>query len=942
VAREGGFAVNPIGDTREPSAGNGRSKLSGEDVIGRIPELAAIDRFLGADSRALVLEGEPGIGKSILWQAGVDMARERGREVRCARPVALEGSLALAGLRDLLAETPDDVRERLPRVQQHALAVALAEDERASSVEGGVLCFAVSELLRALAAERGLVLAVDDLQWLDESSATILVYVLRRAKDVDVRLLATCRSQPTGELPVGIDRALDERLLTRVPLGPLSEGAIRRIVRLRLGISLTRPQLRAVQEAAAGNPFYSLELVRSGLRLDESGAICLPRSVRELTDARLRALPQPTLEALPFVAALSDPSESTLDRVGMREALAHAYQAGVLEAGDGRIRFTHPLVRAAAWESLGPLRRREVHRVLAGVVDDLEQRALHLAAASEPPDPGTAAVLEQRAVLARMRGAPAAAADLLDRALELTPADDLESWARLAESAAKAHAEASHWDSVWELVEQAQSRLSASPARAAILVTAAQMRPGLEWLLRQAVVEAGDTPAGVWARIGLLQHATIAGRFGEAIEEAREAVRAARAQTDRGLLAIALSDLAVSRLLNSELDGRRELEEALAIELEVGRLPAGALQSPRIWQAIEMTFREDPDAARAVFEERIRADLERGDETSVLQPVPILVLAQLFTGDWVAARETARAALDHVEALGFEWVRPILLSSVASVEARAGNLTRAREIGTEALSALAAFGDWFSSTFTRASLVLTELCAGDASAALGHAAAIAERLPGRECWWSYHQGDEIEALVLADERRHASERVAQLRAAGAELGLPRFLAWASRGEGLVCAAEGKLEASKAMLEAAMTQHERFPDPFERARTLLAYGHVLRRLRRRRAARATLSGALAEFERLGARHFAAATRAELKHVGGRPPAGRHELTGAEDRIARVVADGRSNKEVAAELYLALGTVEATLTRVYRKLGVTSRSQLASALAERDAAAGPRKD
>jgi DNA-binding NarL/FixJ family response regulator len=274
------------------------------------------------------------------------------------------------------------------------------------------------------------------------------------------------------------------------------------------------------------------------------------------------------------------------------------------------------------------------------------------------------------------------------------------------------------------------------------------------------------------------------------------------------------------------------------------------------------------------------------------------------------------------------------MSSVASVEAHAGNLTRAHELGNEAVSALAAFGDRFWSNFTLASLVLTELCSGDASAALRHAAAIAERFPGRECWWSHHQGDEIEALVLADERERALERVAALRVAAVELELPRFLAWASRGEGLVRAAEGELEAAEAALEAAVLQHERLPNPFERGRTLLAYGHVLRRQSRRRAARAALAQALSVFEGLGARHFADATRAEMKHVGGRPPAGEHELTAAEDRVARLVARGLSNGEVAAELYLAIGTIEATLTRVYRKLGLTSRAQLASALAEHD--------
>ena len=160
--------------------------------------------------------------------------------------------------------------------------------------------------------------------------------------------------------------------------------------------------------------------------------------------------------------------------------------------------------------------------------------------------------------------------------------------------------------------------------------------------------------------------------------------------------------------------------------------------------------------------------------------------------------------------------------------------------------------------------------------------------------------------------------------------LPRFLAWAERGEGHTHAADGNLPAAEAALEMALAHHERFPIAFERARTLLALGHVLRRSKRRHAARAALGEALAEFERLGANHFAETTRAELKQVGGRAPTG-DQLTEAEERVARLVASGLSNKEAAAELFVAVSTVEATLTRVYRRLGVHARSQLARAYA-----------
>ena len=257
----------------------------------------------------------------------------------------------------------------------------------------------------------------------------------------------------------------------------------------------------------------------------------------------------------------------------------------------------------------------------------------------------------------------------------------------------------------------------------------------------------------------------------------------------------------------------------------------------------------------------------------------------------------------------------------------------ARALGADAVATLTAGGDRLWSTYAHAALLLADLSAGEPRRALGHVDAIESRFPdGRECWWSYHQGDELEALVLAGERDRARVRTERLRESGRRLELPRLLAWAARGEALLDAAEGDLGAAGSALETALALRERLCLPFERARTLLTYGNVLRRETDASAARDALGEALAEFERLGARRFAGATQQELKHVGGRAAAGEHTLTGAEERVSRLVAAGLTNKEAAARLYVTVSTVEAALTRVYRKLGVTSRSQLARALGD----------
>ena len=909
--------------------------LATAEIVGREEELAEIDGFLsGSPGCAFVLDGEPGIGKTTLWLAALERARASGWEILRARPAEVEATFAFASLRDLLGDLPSQAWQRLPEVQRHALAVALAEDEAGSStVEAGVLGVAVLGVLGTLAAERPLLLAIDDLQWLDEESGAVVVYAFRRLAERG-RLLVTYRGRAREPLPFGLQQALDQRPVKRLALEPLSEGAVRRMLRLRLGLNLSRRELHALYEAAGGNPFFALELGRSGIEVNESGEMRLPRSLQDVVGARLRGLPASTRDALLCVAALADPREDVLRRVGVDTQLRPAFEAEILEVEGQRVRFTHPLVRSAAWSSVGEERRRAVHRELADAVDDLEQRAWHLGAAAVSTDAEVASQLEEAAAHARQRGAPTTAAELFDRARELTPPGEPDGWARLASAAAVAHAEAGHFDSVQELVEQAQARLPAGRERAAILVAAAEMQPGLDDLFRQAVTEAGETPVGLRAQIGLTEQAAFAGRWSEAVERAREAVALARRLDDDALLGVALTWLGGLKYLDSRPDGSRELAEALALEQTLGRLPTSVYESPQMWQAAALLWSDDLDGARLRFSERLTTASERGDDLSAFQTMRLLAHVELQAGNWRAGREICHAALEQAELLGYEYGRPVMLGALAAIDACEGELESARTLGTEAVATLTGFGDRLWSIFALASLLLTEVCSGNAAAAVAHAATIADCFPdGRECWWSYHQGDEIEALVLAGELEHARRRVEALRRAGNQLALPRFLAWAERGEGLIYAADGNLPAAEAALARALKHHEECPIAFERARTLLASGHVLRRSKRRHEARAALGEALAEFERLGAGYFAETTRAELKHVGGRAPAGDHQLTEAEDRVARLVASGLSNKEAAAELFLAVSTVEATLTHVYRKLGVVSRSQLARAYAGR---------
>jgi DNA-binding CsgD family transcriptional regulator len=909
------------------------SAVAEEKIVGRGKELAALDAFLCGDTAGvLVLEGEAGIGKTALWRAGVQAAQRRGFEVLRSRPATAEASLTFSGLHDLLDDVPPRFQARLPEVQRRALTAALGEEAPAGSPsDASVLGVGLLRLVAAIAAEKPVLFAVDDLQWLDEATGALLVHTLRRAGEAPIRLFATCRGREGAALPFALQGAMDRTTLTRIAVGPLSEGAMRRMLRLRLGVRLSRTQAHAAYEASGGNPFFALELARAGIETDGYGTLLLPRSLYELLDMRLGDLPSATRESLLYVAALADPTPRALERAGVSDGIDHALAAGVLELDGARIRFSHPLMSSASWSTADDEKRREVHRVLAEMVEDPEQRALHLAAVREPPDIPVSRLLEDVGANALRRGAPARAAVLFDEARRLAPDHPLADWARLAALAVEAHVAAGHWDDVDELVEAAKQRLPAGPERGAILVASADLRPGLDALLRQVVSDAGETAAGVHARLGLTEQAVLAGRWSESIETATEAEALARRLGDRGLIGVALAYVGGMKLLDSRLEGIREIEASAEIEHELGGLPSSVFQSPRLWLASARLWAGAVDPARTILEDRLRIAAERGDDMSVFQLRQILILLELRAGELAAARVLVEKGLEQIETLGYEYGRPILSSARTCLAAWEGNLSRAHELGEAALAALTPVGDKLWSTYAHAALLLADVCAGDGRAGLTHAESIAQNLAGRpECWWSYHQGDELEALVLAGEHERALERVRDLRRAGQEISLARFLAWAARGEALALSAEGEHTAATASFEEALCHHDGFTGPLERARTLLGYGHVLRLGRRRSAARAALGEALDSFDRAGAARLARATRDEMAHLGGRAPADGRRLTGTEEKVARLVARGLSNRDVAAELYLSVSTVEAALTRIYRKLEVCSRSQLARLL------------
>src|SRR5438552_11491702 len=376
------------------------------EIVSREEELASLHAFVDEvreGPAALVLEGDAGIGKSTLWLAGVEHARACGLRVLSSRPAEAERSLAHVGLGDLFEDVLDDVLPALTAPRRRALEVALLlEEPSTDAVDPRALGIATRSALQLLADDGPVLVAIDDFQWFDASSARTLAFALRRLAGTRVLLLLS-RRLVDGAQWSGLEQAFGAESVQRVQVGPLSVGALHRLLRDRLGRPFARQTLLRIHERSGGNPFFALELAR----VIDADVDAVPEQLEELVRARIAGLPASTRKALALASALGTMSESLLERAGIaRDALGPAVLAHVIERENGTIRFTHPLLSSVLYRNLGD-ERRIVHGRIAGIVEDPLLRARHLALSRETPDADVAAVLDGAASLAADRGASA-------------------------------------------------------------------------------------------------------------------------------------------------------------------------------------------------------------------------------------------------------------------------------------------------------------------------------------------------------------------------------------------------------------------------------------------------------------------------------------------------------------------------------------------------------
>jgi DNA-binding CsgD family transcriptional regulator len=899
-------------------------------IVGRRRELGAIEAFLGRVSdgaAALAVSGPAGIGKTTVWEAGVALAGAQGRRVLEARPAGVEASLSFAGLCDLFASVEDAALDPLPAPQRRAFAAAILRDDPVGGrIDPRALATATATLLRNLAGDEPVLVAVDDAQWLDDATAAALQFALRRLTDANVGVLCSVRTE-AGRSNT-FETALPDDRRAELELAPLTVAALHEVILARVGCSLPRPTVVKIREQTAGNTFYALEIARELVRQgeDASDELPVPASAHELVRGRVGRLPLETRDALLLASALALPTTA----VASADAFAPAEAAGVVRIdAAGRIHFEHPLLAAAIYESASQSDRRDAHRRLFEQTDDLETRARHLALAADGRDEAVAEALDAAASHTAARGASSTAAQLARLALNATPEAARDSQARRTLVLAR------------HLLDAGESAAS----RAALESFDAQsvdgdLRTELLRDLGYGLWYEGEREAGYRLVLAALEHArdpelaarthTAAawlwhdGDLDRAIAHADAAVALLDPEEHPGPYSWSLLLGAYLRLLNGEGDDEaayrrgRELQER-PIDWDDTSPVLG------MWPLVHDRFAE----ARGFYERGLGRSQSAGDVTSVQGTLVRLTEIACWTGGWADADRLADECMALADRTASAAFSGSSLYARGLVDAHLGRLDEARAAGAEIVATSGpttqgALGHWL--------LGFVALSVGDAVTAdreYARAQAIVDAQGQREPARYRFQPDHLEAVVELGDVERARAMLEAFEQRAAIFPRPWILATSARCRALVAAGEGDLPAAAVAASEAIARHDELEMPFERARTLLVRGRILRRLKQKLDARAAFDEAHEAFARLGAARWTETASAELRRLATRRAP--DELTPTERQIAVLAATGLSNPEIAARVYVSRKTVEANLARAYRKLGISSRAQLGRALA-----------
>jgi DNA-binding CsgD family transcriptional regulator len=608
-----------------------------------------------------------------------------------------------------------------------------------------------------------------------------------------------------------------------------------------------------------------------------------------------------------------------------------AVVAGVLEQDGGRLRFSHPLLASAVSAAIPPARLRELHTIASRLVQLPEARARHAALAVPGPSVTVAAELDAAARAAAARGAPSNSAELFELAASLTPGDQVADASRRRLGAAQQREIAGETRGAITALETLAGSMEAGRARVEVLITLAGLcyndYAAGAGHLRQALAEAGDDLA-VAAEIHFML-ASIWGKSGDLArsrDEARQSVVLAERSGQPALLATYLAQAFEADMLCGAED-ERDLDRALELERTAGNVPL-RLSPSQVAGLFYMAQGRLEEAAAVWHRELARAEAG-GIETLRCDALYRLSRVVLRQGNAHGAAELAAEGLEMAEQLDYYRLIVNALHSCVSAALHLGEAEKVSEFARRGLEMARQMGDKPYVIGHEASLGSIDLARGDYRAAAARLGPLAGPLLEIR-WYALTQNiaqDVAEALIATGELDKAAAFIADM-----ERGMrdPLTAALMARGRGMLTAERGDLGTALTEVTESLRLHDLVsPHPLERGRTLLVLGTVQRRLKLRAAARDTLSEAASVFGTIGAPLWAARARDELSRISSRSPSPA-ELTTTEQRVAELVASGRSNKEAAAELFVAVRTIESTLTRAYAKLGVRSRTELAARL------------
>lgn len=898
-----------------------------------------MDAFLVTAARqpaGLLIEGEAGIGKTTLWDGVVHRAAGAGFVVLSARTAQAESGLAHAAVADLFAKIDSRVLAGLPDMQRLAADRVMLRDVTAGRpTDERVTAAALLSAVHAMCARAPVLIAIDDVQWLDPSSVAVLAFVARRLKGPVGVVVTERRGEDVGE-PAASWLQVGTAGVARLQVPPMSLGALHTMLTARLGRRFSRPAIVRIAEVSAGNPLYALELAR----VVDDGPVGrgqrLPETLADVVRLRVAGLLGEVRDVLLAAASVTAPTVDLLasvlgaDAAQITAMLEVAEVEGIVAIEGNRVRFTHPLLASGIYENADPALRREFHRRLAQIYTQPELRARHLALATTEADEMTLSSLDAAAESARTRGAPAAAAELVELALQLG-GDEVPRRIRAAEH----HYVAGDMQRAAVLLDGVIAELQPGVLRAIALNLLAAVRifeddyAAAMDMLEQARGDAeGNDAVLVASLVSLCFAQGMAGSFGEQIATARVAVETAERAAVPALTsqALALWVLVGAQAgLGLDEEAMRRAVDLQDLDVDVP-IPFSASATRGFVLGVAGRLAEADDELTEVAE-RSR---QRGAEHDLVTVMGYRTLVAIWRGRYDEANAHGVEMLERAEQLGGSMA--VASSVYAASAAYRGQEVQARRHADRALSQGAGYPAL--AIWARTALAFLEVSLGDYGAAVQAVAPLIELhrpFNGTELMSASFMPDAVEALIAVGRLSDAEELTGALERNGRRLDRPWMLCVGSRCRALLSAHRGDLDSARESALRAMTEHERLPMPFERARSLLVLGEVQRRLRHRDAAVECVREALREFESLGAPLWVDRARKQLSGITAARTE-TSELTDSERHVAELVASGMSNREVAEALFVSVKTVETNLTRVYRKLGIRSRAQLGTRLGQ----------